>query len=404
MKSVTAQREVLLIGHSDVLMKALPRLLNRAGFDVDVITTSLQFRPLVPARDVTRVKDSVELLKVANKKSQYPYDLIVIGDDQTLREIIQSDLPDAVKLRLLPVCNIRNFKHVGNKIGLSQVLSEAGVMTPEFWVGLDVDQLVSLLGAVSYPVMVKNDLSGGGSGVFKYAPGDSLDALLAKPLVFPLLVQRFIDGDVLDLSGFYLNGELIHFSHAVSEAVVSNPFGPSSLRTYTQLACVPQNVFSQVKQLGEALGAHGFVNVACLRSHIDGKYYFVEADMRATVWAEYARYFGDDPAIAIKRYFDKGNVLAFPQAMCTNYPCDMVIPYVYRLTALQIMTNRYQVWRFCDGFNKWEITRYCVSRSLNPFKQWVVAQIKPRVNDANWQRLRQIWHVVIGKKAQVIVR
>jgi len=391
--------QALLIGQQTGLMKAVPRLLIRAGFEVDVITTDERFRSLVPVRNVTLAACVQDLLSLAAQRCQQPYDLVVIGDDSTLADIMQSGLSDEVKLALLPVHRVEDFVHLGTKIGLSQVLSQAGVMTPQFWVLQDADALSALLDSVPHPVMIKIDRSGGGQGVFKFTPGDSTTAMLQQPLIYPLLVQCLIEGELLDLSGFFQNGELIHFGHSQINASVSSQFGPSSVRTYTQLACLPEEVFIALRDLASTIGAHGFTNISCLRSHEDGNYYFVEADMRANAWVEYTRYLGNDPALAIKAYFEKGQTLAYPQPMQVGYPSSCVIPFVFRLTPLEILANRHKVWLFCEGFSKWDILRHCVSDWVITFKQTADKRIRPRVSAKVWQRLRRCWRVAtrVGK-------
>lgn len=370
--------EALIVGHNPNLLRVLPRLLARAGFDVDAITTATRFKPIVPARHVTVALDTQDLIAHAAAQSSRDYDLVVVGDDRTLNDIVQSDLPDDVKLRLLPVCGTENFAHIGTKIGLSQVLAQNGITTPDFWMVSDCDALVSLLESMPHPVMIKIDRSSGGTGVFKFEPGNNIAALLHKPIVFPVLVQRYIEGDLIDLSGFYQNGELIHFGHASLDKVVSNPFGVSSVRTYTQLSQVKESVFADLQKLGKALGAHGFVNIACLRSAQSGQYYFVEADMRPTVWVEYPAYLGDDPADAIRDCFKQSSKLTFPQPLRKNHPQHLTIPYALRLTAIELMTNRYRVWRYCDGFSKQDLVRHCAKGWIHAVKQMLLAFIKPR--------------------------
>lgn len=375
MKKLLKTLDALIIGHNPNLLRVLPRLLARAGFEVDVITTAARFKPQVPARSVTVARDANELITHAAIQIKRDYDLVVVGDDRTLSNIVQSDLPDDIKLQLLPVCGIENFAHIASKIGLSQLLVQNGIATPEFWTVSDRDALVSLLESTPHTVMVKIDMSSGGAGVFKFEPGDDIAAMLHKPMTFPVLIQRYIEGDLIDLSGFYQNGTLIHFGHSLLNKVVSNPFGVSSVRTYTQLSHVKESVFADMHKLGKALGAHGFVNIACLRSAEDGRYYFIEADMRPTVWVEYSSYIGSDPACAIRNYFNLSTELTFPQALHTNYPQHLTIPYALRLTAIELMTNRYQVWRYCGGFSKQDIARHCAHGLVQSVKQLLIVLI-----------------------------
>ncbi len=383
--------KALLIGHYAGLMRALPKLFGRAGFEVDVLTTAQDHSMLKPVRQVWLAADAADLLAMAAVRSSDPYDLIVIADDEVLLQIVASDLSDDIKLKLLPVCSAENFKHIGSKVMLSQLLQAEGISTPAFSVAADVGALKSILLQTPYQVMLKNDVSAGGAGVFPYAPGDNLEEVLGKPLVFPLLVQQRIEGDLLDLSGFYQHGALIHFSYSSMTQFVGTALGPSSVRHYAQLATVPAEVFELLRKQGQVLGAHGFVNTTCLRDRESGQHFLIEADMRANTWVDYARYLGDDPAIAIRQYFDSGRTLTNPQPFRVAYPKQLVVPYVYRLTAKEILTNRYRVWGFCRDVGKRELV---IKRIFKPL---VCEYIKPWISPARWEQLQR----VIAKTMQV---
>jgi hypothetical protein len=65
-----------------------------------------------------------------------------------------------------------------------------------------------------------------------------------------------------------------------------------------------------LSKIGLALGANGFVSIGCIKRDSDKQYYFFEADMRPNVWIEYPKYFDDDPALLIKKYFQTGKFLS----------------------------------------------------------------------------------------------
>lgn len=368
----------LLIGYHFSLMRALPKLLNRSGFEVDVITTDTRCSGLKPVRQVFYAANSEILLSKATELSLTQFDLVVIGDDEVLLDLVRSDLTYETKLKLLPVCAVENFSHLGTKIGLSNLLKKAGILTPKFMVAYDVDQLVSLLRQTPYSVMLKNDVSAGGAGVFSYLPGDDVQAVLKQPLVFPLLIQQRIDGDVIDMSAFYQRGKLVHFGYAVMNSFANNEFGPSVVRTYSQLSAVPISVFEQLRVLGKVLGANGFVNITCLRDKNDNKHFIIEADMRPNVWVDYARYIGHDPAHAIHKYFDSGIILSNLQAYRVGYPQTLKIPHVYRLTALEILTNYQQVWRFCRDLGTADMLIRVVQLFMSQY-------VKPVIGDTAWK-------------------
>lgn len=373
----------LLIGHHFSLLRALPKLLNRSGFEVYVITTDPRCAALSPVRSIHYATDSANIIPVVSEVSHTAFDLVVLADDEVLLELVRSTLSIELKLKLLPVCTVDDFRHLGTKIGLSHLLKKAGIPTPAFTVANDIDELKSILRQIPYPVMLKNDISAGGAGVFEYFPGGNLEDVLNQQLVFPLLIQRRVQGDVIDLSAFYQGGELIHFSHAVMNSFANSPFGPSVVRTYTQLSAIPKDVFEQMRKLGRALGANGFTNITCLRDQSNGKHYLIEADMRPNVWVDYSRYMGDDLAQAIKKYFDLGVTLSDLQAFRVGYPLQLKIPYLYRLTALDVLTNRHKVWSFCESAELVEIL-------FTLLKKVIVKYCKPMIGNANWGFIKSI--------------
>lgn len=398
--------QALLIGHGEGLMQGVPGLLDRAGFAVDVLTSSLRFTTR-HARRLRKVHSPELLVPTALTLDLDSYDLVVVADDPTLREIMTAKVPDAHKLRLLPVCDVEGFGHVGSKVGLSHVLKDAGISTPGFSVIHDETQLDTMVASLSEPVMLKIDQSGGGSGVFLIGPGEPdvkavVEDLKRRSQVFPLLAQQHIEGDLLDLSSFYQFGELVCTSYSVVDAVVSNAYGPSSVRTYSQLSIVPDEVFQLLRDLGRALSAHGFVNIACIREVTTGKLYIIEADMRPTVWVDYARYLGDDHAVAIRRYFDGGKALLTPFPTNLQYPQRRRIPYVFRLTPWEVITNAHHVWRFCDMYPRRQIVRYCIGCSVSRLVSGAVTYLKPRLKPSQWEVLRSAWRAVRGVGRQFI--
>lgn len=397
---MTRLYHALLIGQNERLMQGVPGLLARAGFTVDVLTCTVRFEsPHV--RHLTKVASPDLVVPTALTFDVNAYDLVVIGDDSTLREILDANVSDAVKLRLLPVREVKNFTHIGRKVGLSDVLSNAGVPTPSYRVLRDGSDFDNWTVDLNEPALLKIDQSGGGGGVFLLDPrrpdfAAYVDSLKQKPLVYPLLAQQLIEGDLLDLSSFYQNGELICTSHSITEAVVNNPFGPSSVRTYNQLSTVPGHVFDILRDLGLALGAHGFVNIACMRESRTGKYYIIEADMRPTVWVDFARYIGDDHALPIARYFNEGSDLGTPYTFNPDFPEQRRIPYVFRLTPWEILTNTHKVWSFCDAYPRRQLIRYFGECLSNTIARAMATHVKPRVRSSHWQAMRRVWHALNG--------
>lgn len=346
--------KALLIGFNPDLMQALPFLLFRAGFEIDVVTPKDFFKNSCFVSRRICFEEQEFLPAKLDELELEAYQLIVPADDLVLKTILESDLALAKKLKLLPVVSEKNFAHIGSKIVLSQILREAKINTPQFFCVQDCEQALAAAQQIGFPVMLKVDFSGGGLGVFECRNSGDIEELVKKnlkfPLKFPLLVQKKILGTEVDLSAFYQNKRLIHFSYAEPKKMVSK-FGPSFLRIYRQLATIEscEELFSEMQQLGEALGANGFVNISAIKSESDGKFYFIEADMRPNVWADFTRFVGDDLAVKISNWFLQREVSGFPFVTRNDFPLEKRLAHFLRVSILSLVFNRYGLWKILSS-------------------------------------------------------
>jgi len=380
------QFKALLIGMSFELTVAPFPLLKRANFDVDLIAFFD-----ISARDASFRKvyciNSIDQLAeiLLGLLSQSNYDLVVVGDDEMLLNILNSNISAELKKQILPISSIDGMRHLYSKIGLSILLKNSGIATPRFEVAQNEAELLSFAGKVGYPVMIKIDSSGGGVGVFQC---NSLGEIFAhlKSYKYPLLVQQFIAGDMLDLSAFYRNGQLIHFTYSKFEKTIGGSFGPSSVRSYQQLAMVDGEVFDELRTLGMVLSAHGFVNISAVHSIKDGRRYYFEADMRPNVWVDYGKCIGNDAAIAINKYFTYGQVMAYPQIINPSYPKTLLIPHISRLSFLDLLLNKYCCWHYIEGYP--HIFLQIISKIDRGIIEFSIHLIKPRVSSSVWSKLK----------------
>ena len=216
------------------------------------------------------VANSDFIVNVNAETKNNNYSLIVIGDDNTLKKILNSDLSAEEKVKLLPIQAIKNLDHVYSKIGLSKVFREFGINTPAFCIAKNKSELKKSVEFLGYPVLVKIDSSGGGFGVFECSSNVDVEVFLSKLHTYPVLIQKKIQDVELDLSGIYQNSELINFSYSRIERV-NGKFGASVLKTYVKIAHLQKDIFDELNLLGKALGANGFVNIACIQSDHDKK-------------------------------------------------------------------------------------------------------------------------------------
>ena len=103
--------EALLIGgYWPEVMAVTFGVLTRAGFTVDVISNNAAFKRTSKMRDYVLAKKRDLLVRTAAEKIKKEYSLVVVGDDATLGVILNSDLSQEQKLRLLPVLSEKKLR------------------------------------------------------------------------------------------------------------------------------------------------------------------------------------------------------------------------------------------------------------------------------------------------------
>lgn len=342
-----SQLQALVVG-MDAMVFAPIHLLRRAGFEVDRLGPALRHRSAPLFRHHFPASTTEALLQaVGPALNTASYDLVVVANDATLRAIAESSLPEVLKQRLLPVVSPAHRTHLHSKIQLSVLLESAGIRTPRFRIVSNPAALLEATNPLRFPILIKVDSSAGGRGVYECHSTAELRKKAAQ-LTFPLLLQEKIEGEIIDLSGFYHRGRLVHFTCSRFDEFLDGPFGPSSVRTYTQTGSLDPQVFEELCALGKALGIHGFSSVTAVRSASDGQLYFFEADLRPNIWVDQGRFIGNDPADALRQCFMHGIFREGRPALNPSFPIQRVVPHPGRVSAWDLITNRHQVRSFID--------------------------------------------------------
>lgn len=375
--------KALVFGDYDELIEAVPALLFRAGFKVCLVTTSFRLSKCKFIDRFLYVGSSDELLQRANDEARDSYDLIIASDEGTIDKVINSNLSLNDKTRLLAITSSDGLEHIGSKIGLSNVLKRNNIITPAFAVGRDLNELIDGCKKLGFPLFVKLDSGSAGAGVYHCSSERDI-ARHVDNFTYPVLIQKEIDGQLLDLSGFFRDGQLICFSYSQILAARGNGYGPSSVRKYRSLSSVDVDVFDKLRDLGRALGAHGFANISCILSKHDSELYFFEADMRPNVWIEYPKYFGEDPAIKIRNYFLRGEILN-PGTVAGDRQ-QITLYYLPRMSSFDILVNRHDCRSFYENYAS---RRILAERAIGTIKQMLLTYIKPSVSPTIWRWLKR---------------
>ena len=362
-ESDTATRpwEALMVSDLADLTLALPHLLWRAGFSLDVIATTglmRQSRYVRSASILASDRDLVPAVLEQMSARTKPYDWVIAADDFTLRMLGEFPWPTALQPRLLTLARAGQTNHLFSKIGLSTALSAGGVQTPPFHVACCAAEALQWARENGYPVFLKMDSSWGGDGVYECACDDDIkrrEALFASGSV---LVQKKVEGVEFDVSAIFFDHKVAHFSYARIEKSMRR-FGPSVLRTYYPLPLVDMRILDELTRLGSALGANGFSNIRCIEAADgSGRYYF-EADLRPNVWIESSKYLGDDPAERIRAWFTSGTCLS-AENLKRQDPCaPITLPFFLRMSFWEVLTNRYGVWKYIPMADPMVIIERC---------------------------------------------
>jgi hypothetical protein len=380
--------KALIVGECVHLIMPTSGLLARSGFEIDLVTNKKIVSHLKTIENFHYFNPLSNWINQSNKNLSN-YDLIVICDDPTLKKILDSPLSESEKIKLLPVISKSNIHHLCSKIELSKIFSAANVLTPPFFVLNQYEDIENVNSKIKFPALLKIDFSGGGYGVFECADSNDLQQnLINKNISYPILIQEKIEGALLDLSGFYQAGKLIYFSYSKIAGVFRNQFGPSKVRHYKKINALSSDVFDELVHLGQVLGANGFVNIGCIESSINNKRYYFEADMRPTVWVEYAKYFEADPAIRIKNYFNEGAVLT---SQSTDQYSEEIflMPYLLRMNWSEILFNRYNCWNYFSNYIGFHLLRLLIVDRLR-LSTFIVSYIKPHIPNLLWMRLKKL--------------
>ncbi|MBA5608605.1 ATP-grasp domain-containing protein [Duganella sp. FT3S] len=225
---------------------------------------------------------------------QRSYQYILIGDDPILWRIYRDRLEDLWPL--LPILDHAALPMLG-KAGFAALCRDHGVSSPRFEVVTRAAEAPAALQSLGLPVVVKENYSNGGAGVriFRDAPAYA-QCMAAYDYAEPLLVQQFIDGELLSMDALFKRGKLLQYACAVD---VEPTLGPSTKRRYFPN---DEPIGALLRRLGQAATLHGFANISILRERDSQRCYLIEADPRPTKWVSCTRWFGHDIVAAFRAF------------------------------------------------------------------------------------------------------
>lgn len=338
--------KALIYGQSIELTLPTFGLLSDAGFQIDYLSNQKRLgkHPLI--KNFYHVSSLSQIPYIASEiVSNQTYDLVIATDDITLELVKNSQLPPSQKLKLLPVVNVSDFEHIASKVNLSKVFQAHGINSPKFKIIQSKNDLLMLACKLEFPLIIKGDVSGGGSQTFKIDSNSELLKVASFFSHYPAVLQEYVCGRLIGVEAFYQNQQLIYFNYSESlKTIRGSEFTPTSLRLFKQVGGLSVQLLEELSHIGKALGANGFVNLSAVLSDADGKYYFFEADMRPNVWVNSSRLFGNPASLFIVKYFESGRMLDALPELNKFYPDEFKLAYPPRVSFCQLLSNKFLVW------------------------------------------------------------
>jgi hypothetical protein len=205
--------------------------------------------------------------------------LILWGDDDMMYQIAHSKISVATKIKILPTGNSAGLQILGSKVGQSKVFSHLNLRTPKTFVAKNKKELINCVKNIKNPYIIKGDRFGGGGLVRKISTKKDETQLDFPNTWFPVLVQEFIDGQLVALETFFKDGQLLAWMYS-SKVESLGEYGPSYFRNYHP----PTNLdFEEdLINFGKFCGLTGMFN--CTLILRGSKHYLIEADGRPNSW------------------------------------------------------------------------------------------------------------------------
>ena len=278
----------------------LPALLANGGFEVDifaehdswVLQNSFYRHHIAAPSDPGSFVD--ELLAFVDAQPG-KYDWIIPGDDAILRLLNEKITDEETFYRIMPLIKIEHRFILGTKSGMSQLCTKFNITTPGYAVYNKEMSIKDITTQVPFPMMVKEDMSEGGYGVYKCNNNQELQATLDKVINKTNLVfQQYISGSEINTEVLYHKGKLMVYSYS-ERLNCFGDFGVSTRRIYYNEPAIE----AELERIGEKLGLNGFGNVVFMKNEADNKHYLIEVDMRPNSWMYYGHNMGNDFSQAV---------------------------------------------------------------------------------------------------------
>ena len=210
-----------------------------------------------------------------------PIDRIVALDEFDMENV--SALREHMRIPGMGLTAIRYFR---DKLAMRARAREAGILVPEFIHILNYDAIREFMARVPAPWLLKPRSQASGIGMKKIHKSDDLwpwlDQLGDHQSFY--LLEQFVPGMVYHVDGIVSEREVLFaepHAYGATPLDVSHQGGVFTTRTLPRDAAETKKLLDTNRDVIEGLGyLRGVTHAEFLKSHADGKFYFIEIAAR----------------------------------------------------------------------------------------------------------------------------
>lgn len=322
---------VLIVGTHPGVVSDVPPLFQRAGCRVDIFAPkggwqhrNHSWHRWISAGNVDDGTYATQLQALVDREN---YDWVVLGDDGAVGVMGRTNCDDALARKILPLSKLENKIMLGSKAGLSILCDRYSIVTPPYVIYNEAVDLNVQCSSIPFPILLKEDCSGGSDGVHLCATVAAVERLLAQlptEKKHNLVFQSYIVGDNIAVDALYQEGGLLGYAYSQATRSTRGEFGVAIERRY--VAC--PEIEAELSGIGASFGINGFATMTFIRCKKTQQHYLIESDLRPQGWFPLARFCGVDFVQAISNYFSRHPVLLRP--MLPKNKSHVMVQYFIR--------------------------------------------------------------------------
>ena len=369
-------------------LKEIPVVLKNAGCEVDIYAAkgswvlANRFHDKWIEASIDENKFTDDLLTFLERHA-HEYNWIIPGDDIIIRQLNDRITSDELFRKVMPVTKIENRALLGSKAGLSALCKQYNIKTPKYLIYDESQTVDSIADYMGFPIMVKEDESEGGYGVFRCDNINELKEIFNKiknrnNLVF----QQLIEGEDINTEALYKDNKLMVYNHSLRMKTIGT-FGISTKRVFYQNEALDEILIN----IGDKLALNGFGNIVFIQDNKTKEYYLIEIDMRPNSWMYYGKFTGNDFTLAIKNIINNNLILLKPSKKLSNRKRVISIykKDIYRcITTKDIgglfywLINRDDCWSYIPVYDR-KLFKAVNKHLFNTIKEYIHAKTKKAV-------------------------